>query len=162
MNKTSNHCYFPFENVSKTDTGMLAMICYSFKNFPYSFLTSGCFTLIRMYPFYLLSWQMEEERAAHSSVLAWRIPRTGEPGGLHAVQGGLQELNTQSIQATWQIWIQWFFFFILIFFSRKIKQQQEKCRLQRATILNVPRRVTEVKFPLAGMSYQAYCRRDLV
>ena len=54
------------------------------------------------------------------------------------------------------------FFFILIFFSRKIKQQQEKCRLQRATILNVPRRVTEVKFPLAGMSYQAYCRRDLV
>ena len=25
---------------------------------------------------------LEKEMAAHSSVLAWRIPRTGEPGGL--------------------------------------------------------------------------------
>ena len=25
---------------------------------------------------------LEEEMAAHSSVLAWRIPRTAEPGGL--------------------------------------------------------------------------------
>ena len=25
---------------------------------------------------------LEKELAAHSSVLAWRIPRTGEPGGL--------------------------------------------------------------------------------
>ena len=25
---------------------------------------------------------MEKEMATHSSVLAWRIPRTGEPGGL--------------------------------------------------------------------------------
>ena len=25
---------------------------------------------------------LEEEMATHSSVLAWRIPRTGEPGGL--------------------------------------------------------------------------------
>ena len=25
---------------------------------------------------------LEEEMAAHSSVLAWRIPGTGEPGGL--------------------------------------------------------------------------------
>ena len=25
---------------------------------------------------------MEKEMAAHSSVLAWRIPGTGEPGGL--------------------------------------------------------------------------------
>ena len=26
--------------------------------------------------------QMEKEMATHSSVLAWRIPGTGEPGGL--------------------------------------------------------------------------------
>ena len=26
--------------------------------------------------------QLEKEMATHSSVLAWRIPRTGEPGGL--------------------------------------------------------------------------------
>ena len=29
----------------------------------------------------------EKEMATHSSVLAWRIPGTGEPGGLHAVHG---------------------------------------------------------------------------
>ena len=28
---------------------------------------------------------MEKEMAAHSSVLAWRIPGTGEPGGLLSV-----------------------------------------------------------------------------
>ena len=28
-----------------------------------------------------LSW-LEKAMATHSSVLAWRIPRTGEPGGL--------------------------------------------------------------------------------
>ena len=31
-----------------------------------------------------LGWQdpLEKEMAAHSSILAWRIPGTGEPGGL--------------------------------------------------------------------------------
>ena len=31
-----------------------------------------------------LGWEdlLEEEIASHSSVLAWRIPGTGEPGGL--------------------------------------------------------------------------------
>ena len=28
---------------------------------------------------------LEKEMAAHSSVLAWRIPGTGEPGGLPSV-----------------------------------------------------------------------------
>ena len=28
---------------------------------------------------------LEKEMATHSSVLAWRIPRTGEPGGLLSV-----------------------------------------------------------------------------
>ena len=30
----------------------------------------------------LHSHALEKEMAAHSSVLAWRIPGTGEPGGL--------------------------------------------------------------------------------
>ena len=30
---------------------------------------------------------LEKEMAAHSSVLAWRIPWTEEPGGLHTVHG---------------------------------------------------------------------------
>ena len=29
---------------------------------------------------------LEKEMAPHSSVLAWRIPGTGEPGGLHRVR----------------------------------------------------------------------------
>ena len=28
---------------------------------------------------------LEKEMATHSSVLAWRIPGTGEPGGLHSM-----------------------------------------------------------------------------
>ena len=32
---------------------------------------------------------LEEEKATHSSILAWRIPRTEEPGGLQSI--GLQE-----------------------------------------------------------------------
>ena len=28
----------------------------------------------------------EKEMATHSSVLAWRIPRTGEPGGLPSME----------------------------------------------------------------------------
>ena len=34
-----------------------------------------------------LGWEdpLEEEVAAHSSILAWRIPRTAEPGGLESM-----------------------------------------------------------------------------
>ena len=34
-----------------------------------------------------LGWEdaLEEEMAIHSSILAWRIPGTGEPGGLPSV-----------------------------------------------------------------------------
>ena len=35
---------------------------------------------------------LEKEMATHSSILAWRIPRTEEPGGL--VQQGPKELDT--------------------------------------------------------------------
>ena len=39
----------------------------------------------------LLGWEdpLEKEMAAHSSVLAWRIPWAEEPGGLQSM--GLQE-----------------------------------------------------------------------
>ena len=30
---------------------------------------------------------LEKEMATHSSILAWRIPQTEEPGGLHTVHG---------------------------------------------------------------------------
>ena len=35
---------------------------------------------------------LEKEMATHSSVLAWKIPRTEEPGGLQSM--GSQELDT--------------------------------------------------------------------
>ena len=37
-----------------------------------------------------LGWEdpLEEGMAAHSSLLAWRVPWTEEPGGLHTVQEG--------------------------------------------------------------------------
>ena len=37
----------------------------------------------------------EKEMATHSSVLAWRIPGTGEPGGLASI--GLHLLNASSL-----------------------------------------------------------------
>ena len=35
-----------------------------------------------------LGWEdpLEKETATHSSILAWRIPRTEEPGGLHSMK----------------------------------------------------------------------------
>ena len=30
----------------------------------------------------LIAYRLEKEMATHSSILAWRIPGTGEPGGL--------------------------------------------------------------------------------
>ena len=41
-----------------------------------------------------LSWEdpLEKGRATHSSILAWRIPWTEEPGGLKSM--GHKELNT--------------------------------------------------------------------
>ena len=31
------------------------------------------------------AWRLEKEMATHSSILAWRIPRTEEPGGLQSM-----------------------------------------------------------------------------
>ena len=40
-----------------------------------------------------LGWEdpLEEEMATHSSILAWKIPRTAEPGGLQSM--GLQRVR---------------------------------------------------------------------
>ena len=39
-------------------------------------------TLLSDFPFTFHFHALEKEMATHSSVLAWRIPGTGEPGGL--------------------------------------------------------------------------------
>ena len=64
---------------------------------------------------------LEEEMATHSGILAWRIPRTEEPGGLEPVQSqsqtglkqvSMQARSTEPIQpgshlflGTW--WVKW-------------------------------------------------------
>ena len=42
-----------------------------------------------------LGWEdpLEEGMATHSSILAWRIPRTEEPGWLQSVYGVTKELD---------------------------------------------------------------------
>ena len=73
-----------------------------------------------------LSWEdpLKEEMATHSSVLAWRIPQTEEPGGYspygHRV-GHSWGLNTHA-----QIWLD--------FRSRKSMQTGELCRLSARTL----------------------------
>ena len=39
---------------------------------------------------------LEEDVATHSSILAWRIPLTEEPGGLHS-PWGLKESGTTEV-----------------------------------------------------------------
>ena len=50
-----------------------------------------------------LGWEdpLEKEMATHSSILAWRVPWTKEPGGLHAVHG-ITELDTTEQLSTAQ------------------------------------------------------------
>ena len=48
-----------------------------------SFLNYHNITLVYLYHLENhISYNLEKEMAPHSSVLAWRIPGTGEPGGL--------------------------------------------------------------------------------
>ena len=39
---------------------------------------------------------LEEEMATHSSILAWEIPWTEEPGGLQTVHGGGKETQLRT------------------------------------------------------------------
>ena len=38
---------------------------------------------------------LKKGMATHSSILAWEIPRTEEPGGLHTVPGGKESDMTE-------------------------------------------------------------------
>ena len=49
---------------------------------------------------------LEENMATHSSVLAWRIPWTEEPGGLHSI--GLQRDTTEATNHTHSLFQRWF------------------------------------------------------
>ena len=46
---------------------------------------------------------LEKEMATHFSVLAWRIPRTGEPGGLPSMGSHRVEHDWSDLAAKWRI-----------------------------------------------------------
>ena len=52
-------------------------------------------TQLSDFPFTFHFQALEKETATHSSVLAWRIPGTGEPGGLRL--WGHTELDTTEV-----------------------------------------------------------------
>ena len=47
------------------------------------------------FPFTFHSHALKKEMATHTSVLAWRVPGKGEPGGLPS--GGLTESDTTEV-----------------------------------------------------------------
>ena len=47
---------------------------------------------------------LEEDMAIHSSILAWRIPRTEEPGGLWSIGSDLTEATQHSDKERCMIW----------------------------------------------------------
>ena len=55
-------------------------------------------TQLRNFTFTFHFHALEKEMTTHSSVLAWRIPGTGEPGGLRL--GG--DTESDMTEATWQ------------------------------------------------------------
>ena len=50
---------------------------------------------------------LEKEMATHSSVLAWRIPGTGEPGGLPSLWGRTELDTTERVHFTHFILYHW-------------------------------------------------------
>ena len=47
---------------------------------------------------------LEKEMATHSSVLAWRIPGTGEPGGLRLWDRTESDTTEATAAAAYDIW----------------------------------------------------------
>ena len=66
-------------------------------------------TRLSNFPFTFHFHALEKEMAAHSSVLAWRIPGTGEPGGLPPVglhsRTRLKRLSSSSSSSSSSVYI---------------------------------------------------------
>ena len=66
---------------------------------------------------------LEKEMATHSSVLAWRIPWTGEPGGLPSVGSQRVGHNWSDLAVAWGVYLGYLvfcFFFFFFFFCNWI------------------------------------------
>ena len=54
---------------------------------------------------------MEKEMATHSSVLAWRIPGMGEPGGLPSLGSHRVGYNWSNLAAAAAVWLKMYIFY---------------------------------------------------
>ena len=81
---TSHHCMVCFKVVKMVHF----MLCIFYRNKKWWLRWSMWATQVQS-----LSWEdpLEKEMAAHSSIPAWRIPWTEEPGGLQST--GLQRVG---------------------------------------------------------------------
>ena len=63
-----------------------------------------------------LSWEdpLEEEMASHSSILAWKISRTEEPGGLYSPRDH-KEMDTTACRHTHYLLLQYQYTCVLSF-----------------------------------------------
>ena len=66
---------------------------------------------------------LEKGMATHSSVLAWRIPWTEEPGRLQSVE-------SQRVGQDWSDWARMHKQYKIIFFLKKSKTQESICATQ--------------------------------
>ena len=76
----------PWQPLKACSDGLWAFV--GWKIFDYSFNFRGVAegrTRLSDFPFTFQFHALEKEMATHSSVLAWRIPGTGEPGGLRSM-----------------------------------------------------------------------------
>ena len=69
-------------------------------------------TQLSDFPFTFHFHALEKEMATHSSLLAWRSPGTGEPGGLpsmgsHRVGHDWSDLAAAAAAQKWNCWIKW-------------------------------------------------------
>ena len=65
---------------------------------------------------------LEKEMATHSSVLAWRIPGMGEPGGLLSMGSHRVRHDWSDLAAAAVFWPVWYLFIVLICLSLVIRQ----------------------------------------
>ena len=77
---------------------------------------------------------LEKEMATHSSVLAWRIPGTGEPGGLLSM-GSHSRTRLKRLSS---VYIYTFFFNILFHYSYHGMLTVVPCRTQQDRVVTHP------------------------
>ena len=75
-----------------------------------------------------LGWEdpLEKGMAAHSSILAWRIPWTEEPGGLQSIRSQRVRHNKQ-LSTHLLIHLITFFCFLGVFFCQETSVFQDQC-----------------------------------